>query len=145
MCCTDPESVALPDAESPFILLSVLVFTGILMNMGSRLSSQDVARVCRALSAESRQEIVRLLAGRWLCVGALSQRLGMSAGAVSQHLRLLDDAGLVESDRRGTFIHYRVAPGAADRCRSAVDALFSSTEGGGSCVLKKKSANDRKN
>ncbi len=62
---------------------------------------QAALRVFRALSVERRLEILRLLAGRALCVGALSDLLGISAGGVSQHLRILKDAGLVEAERRG--------------------------------------------
>jgi ArsR family transcriptional regulator len=74
-----------------------------------------VIRVFRALSVEKRVEIVSLLAERTLCVGARSNLLGISAGAVSQHLWILRDAGFVEPDRRGYFIHYSLAPGAQER------------------------------
>jgi len=110
---------------------------------------QDVARVLRALSVEKRLEIVRLLAERTLCVGALSNLLGISAGAVSQHLRILKDAGLVEPDRRGYFIHYGLAPDAAERCRAVMDSLFAtkigSTKGGRKCAARSRSAKGRKN
>jgi ArsR family transcriptional regulator len=90
---------------------------------------QDVTRVFRALAVEKRIEIVRLLAERTLCVGALSHLLGISAGAVSQHLRILRDAGIVESDRRGYFIHYSLAPGARERCRGIMESLFGTETG----------------
>lgn len=112
--------------------------------MSPEATLQDAERIFRALSAESRQRIVRLLADGWLCVGALSNRLGMSAGAVSQHLRILKDAGLVASDREGTFIHYRATADAADRCRAAVEGLFASTEGDASCAQRSPSVNDRR-
>ena len=112
--------------------------------MSTDTTLQDADRIFRALSAESRRRIVRLLADGWICVGALSNRLGMSAGAVSQHLRILKDAGLVESDREGTFIHYRATADAADRCRAAVERLFATTEGDASCAQRSRSVNDRK-
>jgi DNA-binding transcriptional ArsR family regulator len=49
--------------------------------------------------------IIRHLGERTLCVNALSNLIGVSPGAVSQHLRILKDAGLVESDRRGYSVH----------------------------------------
>jgi len=100
----------------------------------------DITRMFRALSVGKRVEIVRLLAQRTLCVGALSNLLGISAGAVSQHLRVLRDAGLVEADRRGYFIHYRLAPGARERCRSIMDSLFSAKEEGRRCDAGRRSA-----
>ena len=112
--------------------------------MSTDTTLQGAERIFRALSAESRQRIVRLLADRWLCVGALSNRLGMSAGAASQHLRILKDAGLVESDREGTFVHYRATTDAADRCRAAVEGLFATTEGDASCAQRNGSVNARR-
>jgi len=81
--------------------------------MVSTLEKQQRARIFRALSVESRLRIMQLLSRRTLCVGAFSDLLGISAGAVSQHLRVLKDAGLIESERRGFYIHYHVTPGAA--------------------------------
>jgi DNA-binding transcriptional ArsR family regulator len=103
-----------------------------------------MVRVFRALAVDKRLEIVRLLAGRTLCVGALSNLLGISDGAVSQHLRVLKDAGLVEPDRRGCFIHYQLAPGAEQCCRSAMDSLFEQKKGIRRCVAEKRSAKGRK-
>ena len=101
---------------------------------------RDVVRVFRALAVEKRLQIVRVLSEHTLCVGALSNVLGISAGAVSQHLRVLKDAGLVEPDRRGYFIHYSLAPGAADHCRAVMQSLFGSKRGGRGCAAGKASA-----
>ena len=114
----------------------------------------DVAKVCRALAVDSRVRIVRLLAERSLCVGALANLVGVSAGAVSQHLRVLRDAGLVEAHRRGFFIHYRVAPGARGRVQQLMKDIFlvskdalskpSRTKGGRRCAARRRSAKSRK-
>ena len=103
-----------------------------------------MTRVFRALAVEKRLEIVQLLAKRTLCVGALSNLLGVSAGAVSQHLRILKDAGLVEPDRRGYFIHYSLAPDAGERCRAIMQSLFGSKKGAKRCAAEKRSAKGRK-
>ncbi len=112
----------------------------------SDIARQDMVRIFRGLAVEKRIEIVSLLAQRTLCVGALSNVLGISAGAVSQHLRILRDAGLVQADRRGYFIHYRLAPDAAKRCRAVMDCLFESQKKGtGRCVVESRSAKGRRN
>lgn len=68
---------------------------------------RDILRVLQALGSESRLRIVRLLAGSGsLCVGALACRLDVTQSAVSQHLRILEEAGLVLSERRGMKVHY---------------------------------------
>lgn len=83
----------------------------------------DRAALFSALGAESRVRIIELLSGDTLCVAALAHLAGISAGAVSQHLRVLRSAGLVESERHGYYVHYRLAPGAAKLLRAAVAAL----------------------
>jgi DNA-binding transcriptional ArsR family regulator len=109
---------------------------------------QDMTRVFRALSVEKRVEIVRLLAERTLCVGALSNLLYISAGAVSQHLRILRDAGIVEPDRRGYFTHYSLAPGALERCRGIMESLFGTgigtKKGDRKCAPERRGAKGRK-
>ncbi|MBN2594225.1 MAG: winged helix-turn-helix transcriptional regulator [Sedimentisphaerales bacterium] len=98
----------------------------------------------RALSLESRLRIVQLLSQRSLCVGAISNLLGISPGAVSQHLRVLKDTGLVRAERRGYFIHYTVAPDAAALCATAIESTFGSRRGSKQCATEKPYAKDKK-
>jgi len=88
-------------------------------------AAADSAALFAALAAESRVRILQLLAADRLCVGALSRSTGISAGAVSQHLRILRSAGLVAPERRGYFIHYRLAPGAGRKLRTALADVVS--------------------
>ena len=89
------------------------------------MDGEETARLAGVLSAEARVSILLLLKQRWLCVGALAGRLGISSAAVSQHLRILRDAGLVEPDKRGNFVHYRVSAEKLAECRRVMDALLS--------------------
>mgnify|MGYP000153288210 CR=1 FL=1 len=86
----------------------------------------ELARICRALAVPARISIVKLLKQRSLCVGALARLLGLTPGAVSQHLRLLRDAGLVEPERRGYFIHYRLNPEVLAQWQAALQSLLAS-------------------
>jgi ArsR family transcriptional regulator len=76
----------------------------------NRNSTRDLARFFKALGDETRLGLVSLLAqqepGRALCVGRLAQELDVTPSAVSQHLRVLKDLGLVHAERRGYRIHY---------------------------------------
>ena len=56
---------------------------------------KKLARLLKVLSVGTRVHILQLLKGRALCVGALSARLDVTQGAVSQHLRVMRNAGLV--------------------------------------------------
>jgi ArsR family transcriptional regulator len=69
----------------------------------------DIEKALRCLSDKNRMQIVRLLSRRKYCVRALSKELGISESAVSQHIRLLKEAGLIErGDKNGYNIHYKV-------------------------------------
>ena len=70
--------------------------------------AKQLARLLKVLSVETRVQIVQLLKGRALCVNALAARLNVTQGAVSQHLRIMRDAGLVNDEKRGYFVHYRL-------------------------------------
>jgi DNA-binding transcriptional ArsR family regulator len=70
-------------------------------------TTEQMAEMFKVLSDPTRLRLVQLLAGdRTLCVNALARRLGVTQSAVSQHLRLLRQAGLVASARQGSFVHY---------------------------------------
>ena len=88
-------------------------------------AAEAQAAIFSTLSSESRVRIMQLLSNGTLCVGALSRATGISAGAVSQHLRILHSAGLVEPERRGYYIHYRLAPSAAAMLRGALAEVLS--------------------
>jgi len=65
-------------------------------------------RIFQVLSAGTRVRMIELLKRRPMCVNALAGELGVTPAAVSQHLRILRNVGLVEADKRGYFVHYRV-------------------------------------
>lgn len=63
-----------------------------------------------ALADPTRLKLLRLLSQQKepdaLCVNGLAFRLGVTQPAVSQHLKVLKNAGLVKAERRGYRIHY---------------------------------------
>jgi len=71
---------------------------------------RKLSRFFKALGDETRLSLVALLTqqepGRALCVGRLAQELDVTPSAVSQHLRVLKDLGLVQAERRGYRVHY---------------------------------------
>jgi ArsR family transcriptional regulator len=68
--------------------------------------NQTIAEISKVLGIDTRVKIIRLLNEKPLCVGALARRLDITAGAVSQHLRILKAARLVVPDKKGCFVHY---------------------------------------
>ena len=89
---------------------------------------EQMARIFKVLSVETRVRIIQLLKEQVLCVGALADRLDVSPAAVSQHLRILRDADLVASEKRGYYVHYRIKRETLDAWRAQADALLSPDE-----------------
>jgi len=86
--------------------------------------SQELAGIFKVLSAEVRVRILQLLKDRALCVGALSARLGVTQGAVSQHLRVLREAGLAVAEKRGYYTHYRLNEKTLKQWKGATEGLL---------------------
>lgn len=86
--------------------------------------TSELAYICKILSVDTRIRILQLLQNRALCVGALSARLDVTQGAVSQHLRILRDAGLVISEKRGYFVHYRLNEKTLHKWKDTIDTLL---------------------
>jgi DNA-binding transcriptional ArsR family regulator len=77
-----------------------------------------------ALAEPQREAIVRLLAEGESAVGEIAQRLPISRPAVSKHLRLLQDAGLVQFRSEGTRNLYRLRAEALQALRDEIDAMW---------------------
>jgi DNA-binding transcriptional ArsR family regulator len=68
----------------------------------------SVNHVFEALASQPRRKILAYLSGTELTAGEIAQRFDMSAPAISRHLSILENAGLVASERRGQFVVYRL-------------------------------------
>jgi len=64
--------------------------------------------VFEALSSTVRRKILAYLAEADLTAGEIAARFEISKPSVSKHLSILENAGLVSSERKGQFIHYRL-------------------------------------
>lgn len=65
-------------------------------------------RIFEALSSTVRRKILAYLAHAELTAGEISARFEISKPAVSQHLSILEAAGLVESEKRGQYVYYQL-------------------------------------
>jgi ArsR family transcriptional regulator len=65
--------------------------------------------VTRALASEKRLRIVMALRNRELCEGVISAMLDLAPATASRHLWLLQQAGLVDSEKSGRCVCYRLA------------------------------------
>jgi DNA-binding transcriptional ArsR family regulator len=92
-------------------------------------ASEEQTRLLKVLSVGTRVLILQLLKGRALCVNALSARLDVTQGAVSQHLRVMRDAGLVIDEKRGQYVHYRLNEDTLAAWRENIDRLLDPKHG----------------
>lgn len=66
----------------------------------------DITVMLKALGEPTRLSIFQLLLDRKHCTRSLSRKLGITESAVSQHMKVLKEAGLVYGERYGYHIHY---------------------------------------
>lgn len=73
-----------------------------------------MAAPLKALAEPRRWRITELLAEEELCVCHLAEDMGIPQPLVSHHLKVLRDAGLVESEKHRQWTYYRLRPGALE-------------------------------
>ena len=84
----------------------------------------DPSLVFAALADPTRLAIVQRISGAGLPVGQIAEGLPVSRPAVSQHLKVLGDAGLVAVTARGTRRIYRLRPEGIAALRDWCDRLW---------------------
>ncbi|KQM97243.1 ArsR family transcriptional regulator [Sphingobium sp. Leaf26] len=67
-------------------------------------------KIFEALASAPRRKILAYLAHAELNAGDIASRFAMSKPAVSQHLAILENAGLIASEKRGQFVYYSLVP-----------------------------------
>lgn len=84
------------------------------------------AEIFKVLSVDTRVKILEMLK----CKGALGAKeiaaaMGITIAAVSQHLKILKSAGLVQGERKGYYIPYSINETAMERCRRILNEVCS--------------------
>lgn len=67
-------------------------------------------KVFSALSSQVRRKILAYLSASSLTAGEIADRFEMSRPSMSKHLGILENAGLISSEKKGQFIHYTLVP-----------------------------------
>lgn len=79
----------------------------------------DLAKVFKALGDPVRLRLMSMIASRGqdaeVCVCELTPAFDLSQPTISHHLKLLRQAGLIDCERRGTWVYYWVLPGVLDQ------------------------------
>jgi ArsR family transcriptional regulator len=72
---------------------------------------KDFIRVMKALSDPNRVKVVKMLQQKEMCVCELQFALGLAQPTVSKHLKVLEEAGLVQSKKAGLWVNYSLSGG----------------------------------
>lgn len=86
-----------------------------------------VDEALRALAEPRRRAILELVAGTELAAGAVAAHFDVTRTAISQHLTVLKDAGLLDERRDGTRRLYRARPEGLAQLRGLLDGMWTSS------------------
>jgi ArsR family transcriptional regulator len=84
----------------------------------SAAEAGELSVLLKAIADPARLRLVSLIAcheGGEACVCELTGAFDLTAPTISHHLRVLREAGLISSERRGTWVYYRTNPGVLAR------------------------------
>ncbi|NNF97883.1 MAG: winged helix-turn-helix transcriptional regulator [Desulfobacteraceae bacterium] len=78
----------------------------------------EPSEIFKVLSVETRFKIIELLKSQGpMGAKVISATIGITTAAVSQHLKILKQAGLIRSERKGYWIPYSIDEKAMEKCR----------------------------
>lgn len=83
----------------------------------------DRVKVLKAIADETRMKILLLLLKNGYCVRGLANKLNLSEATISQHLKVMREAGLLAGEKRGYFMHYNVERTVLHELAGEIEAL----------------------
>lgn len=83
----------------------------------------DMTKVLKAIADETRMNILKLLLRHNYCVRALAHELNLTEATISQHLKVLREAGLLAGEKRGYFMHYVVEQSVLSKLANEIETL----------------------
>ena len=96
--------------------------------MSNAVSDAEIVTISKALADRTRLGILRTIARRGcVCCGDVARAFDVTQATVSHHLKVLNNAGLVEMRRDGQFIRVCVVRRTLDEFRSALGHGFDAT------------------
>jgi len=107
-------SVLHPSATCDIYLKNPLTLVRNLLYCQNRIYGvmmKQFTKVMKALSDPNRVKIVKLLQQKVMCVCELQAALGIAQPSVSKHLKILEEAGLVDFRKEGLWVNYYLSEG----------------------------------
>lgn len=115
----------IPEARSPAIAEACAI--PLVREPIGETAAAGLAQVFKALADPVRLRLVSLIGahqGGEVCVCELTSAFDLTQPTISHHLKVLREAGIIDSERRGTWVYYRLEPAALER----MAALLSSPQ-----------------
>jgi DNA-binding transcriptional ArsR family regulator len=100
-------------------------------SLGARMQAQaeEAAELLKALSNPQRLRVMCLLIDGEKTVGEINAEVELSQSALSQHLAVLREGGLVQTRRESQSVYYSVAPGPVHRLMRTLHDIYCPAEG----------------
>lgn len=97
-------------------------------------SQNEMAAIAKALAHPARIAILQFLAKKNACVcGEIVEEIGLAQATISQHLKELKNAGLIQGDIEGTSVCYCIDPKVWDKFRDQLAGFFDKNVIGKTC------------
>jgi Predicted transcriptional regulators len=97
------------------------------------MTSDEIARICRALGDGNRLEIVRMLSGGEMCACRLLEKFNITQPTLSHHMKILCECGLVETRRDGKWAHYSLNCAKLSVLKEFIGSLTCTQDSGKEC------------
>lgn len=84
---------------------------------------KDLVKVFKSLSDETRLNILILVSKRNICQKGISKFLGISDSAVSQHIKILKEAGIITGYKEGYYVLYEINKEVFQECITFMNSI----------------------
>ena len=116
------------NCDGPWPLGLVFPVSSIAREARPRIPPAQLVGTLRALADDTRLRTLRLIAERPRSTQELAPLVGVSEAALSKHLRVLTDAGLLERRREGYYVLYRLLPGQVAGLAPSLESFLHATD-----------------
>lgn len=97
-------------------------------------SYAEQAKIMKAFCDENRLQILELLRGGEKCACMLLEHLNIGQSALSYHMKILTESGVVESRQAGKWTHYRLSEAGCESARALLAGVTASSPERGGCA-----------
>ena len=97
-------------------------------------SYAEQAKIMKAFCDENRLQILELLRGGEKCACMLLEHLNIGQSALSYHMKILTESGVVESRQEGKWTHYNLSEAGCESARALLEGITTPSEERIDCV-----------